>query len=281
MMGRPSRRAGTHASDPVQGFHKGWIPHLPFACDAKVVAATIGVRPRRLPGRTRQWGALLAALCPCTALTACLQPPGPSPSRRLVALGFSPSWVRRRGRRGVGGEGKGEEERGRGSSACDAAGAPRPEAVRVGGEPGQSKRWGTTVNTYTAPPTSSSRQRLPRRPDVSRPAALPSLAMFPFLDLSCGHAFEPSCTMRAAPPFLHRRLPRHAAHVRTRHRGHLRPQRWALSVASRRVIALFVKQRTTTRCVVVPCAVRVSCLVFLWSAFVPWWFCAGKRVSRR
>jgi hypothetical protein len=115
---------------------------LPLACDAKVVAATIGGRPRRRPGRTRQWGVLLTVLCPCTTLTTRLQPLGPSPSRKPTALGFSPSRVRYRGRRGVEGEGEGEEERGRGASVRGAVGVPKPEAVRVHRGEGRTSRRG-------------------------------------------------------------------------------------------------------------------------------------------
>jgi hypothetical protein len=53
-------------------------------------------------------------------------------------LGSPPRKEKRRGE--VGEVGEGEEERGRGGSARDAAGAPRPEAVRVHGEPYQSPR---------------------------------------------------------------------------------------------------------------------------------------------
>jgi hypothetical protein len=89
-------------------------------------------------------GAQLTALCPFAVLTARLQPLGMSPFRKPRRIGVFPSWVRRRERRREGGEvgevGEGEEERGRGGSARDAAGAPRPEAVRVHGEPYQSPR---------------------------------------------------------------------------------------------------------------------------------------------
>jgi hypothetical protein len=64
---------------------------------------------------------------------------------------------------------------------------------RVEGEPGQSKKWSVAVNTYTVPPSSPSRRRLHRGPNVSRTAALPSLALLPFLGLACEHAFEPPC----------------------------------------------------------------------------------------
>jgi hypothetical protein len=60
--------------------------------------------------------------------------PASGPSRNRAALGFSPSWVRRRERRRAGEAGKEEEVRRRGSQRRDAAGAPRPEAARVDGE---------------------------------------------------------------------------------------------------------------------------------------------------
>jgi hypothetical protein len=99
------------------------------------------------------------------------------------------------------------------------------------------------VNTNNAPPSSSSRRRLHGRPDVSRPAALSSLAPSPLLDLACGRAFEPPRTVRTAPPFLRRRPPRHAAPVRARHRGHPRPQCWVLALACRCVTVWSVEPR--------------------------------------
>jgi hypothetical protein len=137
------------------------------------------------------------------------------------------------------------------------------------------------VYVSSAPPSSSSRRRLHRRPDVSRPTTLPSHALFTLLDFACGRVFELPRTVRATPPFLHGRTLRHAAPVRARHRGQPRPQRRALSVASRRVAALFVEPRTTPRRAAVPCATRATCLVFLWAAFMLWWCCVGKNMSMR
>jgi hypothetical protein len=81
------------------------------------------------------------------------------------------------------------------------------------GKPVQSRKQDDAVNTDDVPPSSSSRRRLHRRPDVSRPAALSSHVPFSLLDFACGRAFEPPRTMRAVPPCLHRRPPRHATPV--------------------------------------------------------------------
>jgi hypothetical protein len=57
---------------------------------------------------------------------------------------------------------------------------PRGEgSVRVERKAGQCKKQGTTVNVYPASPPSSSWRRLHRRPNVSRPAALPFFAPSP------------------------------------------------------------------------------------------------------
>jgi hypothetical protein len=92
----------------------------------------------------------------------------------------------------------------------------REEPSASKGEPGQSRKQDAAVNTDDAPPSSSSRRRLHRRPDVSRSATLSSHAPSPLLDFACGRAFKSPRTVRAAPPFLRRRPPRHAAPVRTR-----------------------------------------------------------------
>jgi hypothetical protein len=50
-----------------------------------------------------------------------------------------------------------------------------------GGRPEQRREQSDAVYVYPAPLSSSGRRRLRRRPNVSRPAALPSLAPSPFL----------------------------------------------------------------------------------------------------
>jgi hypothetical protein len=179
-MGRPGRRAGTHAElarAPVtrsRGSTWGGFPHLPLACDAKVEAATMGGRPRHRPGRTRQWEPCSPPFCPCAALTAHLQPKSRIPAQAKVHLGFSHSCVRRRRERRAGEWGK-KRISGKGEAApCDTVGVPIPEAVHVrresypsrweelkptalGGEPEQRKEQGAAVNTYTAPPSSTGR----------------------------------------------------------------------------------------------------------------------------
>jgi hypothetical protein len=93
--------------------------------------------------------------------------------------------------------GRGKEGRGRGGRTRDVAGAPRPEAAesctshRVEGwrpsvwgeKPGQSKDQGATVNIYVTPPSTLSRPRLHRQPDVSAPQ--PSSSSLPHWMLSC------------------------------------------------------------------------------------------------
>jgi hypothetical protein len=125
-------------------------------------------------------GAQLTALCPFAVLTARLQPLGMSPFRKPRRIGVFPSWVRRRERRREGGKwGKWGKERRSGEGEAAPVTPPvrqdrRPFAStgsrtsrRVEGEPGQSKKWSVAVNTYTVPPSSPSRRRLHRGPNVS------------------------------------------------------------------------------------------------------------------
>jgi hypothetical protein len=153
--------------------------------------AAIGSRPRRQsrPG-AQSWSFVASFTLAHTTRR-------PSPSRTPSHIGVFPflgSPPREEERRGSGGEE--EEERGRGGRTRDAASAPRPEAVRVSGEPYQSPRereepsalegkleqstnQGAAGNTYTAPPSTSGHRRLHLRPAVSVVAFLASRSFSP------------------------------------------------------------------------------------------------------
>jgi hypothetical protein len=171
--------------------------------------------------------------------------------------------VSRRRRRAAAGERCGREEPDEGGAVRNGSGAePKQDAA---------------VNTDDATPSSSSRRRLHRRPDVSRPTAMSPLAPSPFLDHACGRAFEPPRAERAAPPFPHGRPPRQATPARTRHRGHPRPQR-PVALVSRLLRCCFAgrtkdypatRRRALRRARVVPCVPGVGLCAVLG--------CAGRR----
>jgi hypothetical protein len=211
-------------------------------------------------------GALFAALCPCAALTARLQPRGRAPAQAKVHLEFSPSCVHRRGER-IGGEwGSREEE----AAPRYATGAPRPEAIRVrgepylsprekewssalGGKPRQRKEQGSAMNTYIAPPSTSSRRRLHLRPVMSVVAFLFLLHLFPLTPCLWARL---RAAVRHAPLFLHKLPPLRATPEGTQHCGHPRPQCRALPTARRLVVLFFAGLRDTPRRAAAPRAGR-------------------------
>jgi hypothetical protein len=158
----------------------------------------------------------------------------------------------------------------------DAVDAPRPEAVRVcgepypsrqeelkptasGGEPEQRKEQGAAVNTYTAPPSSTGRRRLHVRPAVS---AITSLPLAPFPLIPCLWA-RLRAAVRRAQLFLYKWPPRRATLEGALHRGHPKPQRWALPIA-RRSAALLLPDRGTPLDTPPHCVPGdASCLAFL------------------
>jgi hypothetical protein len=86
------------------------------------------------------------------------------------------------------------------------------------GRPEQCKKRGAAANVYLAPPPSSSRRRLHRRPNVTRPAALPFLALYPSFESLPVSA--PSIRCAPVPSsFPHERPPNHASSVVAWHLG--------------------------------------------------------------
>jgi hypothetical protein len=168
--------------------------------------------------------------------------------------------------RGVGEERRSEEE----AAPRDAAGAPRPEAILVhgepylspwekerpsasGGKPGQRKEQGSAMNTYTAPPSMSSRRLLYLRPVMSIVAFLFLSHLFPLIPCLWARF---RAVVRRAPLFLHKRPPHRATPEGTQHCGHPRLQRRALLTARRLVVLLFGGPRDTHRCAAAPRAGR-------------------------
>jgi hypothetical protein len=141
------------------------------------------------------------------------------------------------------------------------------------GRPEQRKKRGAAVNVYPAPPPSSSRRRLHRRPNVTRPAALPFLALYPSFESLPVSA--PSSRCAPVPSsFPHERPPNHASSVVAWHLGDPTPSLQDAYVrvplhCSRCRLGRGTPHDAPPRRVP-RCASRL-CV----PAFVPCWFCVG------